>query len=193
MQQLIGFLLQLSALALLRAVVDQRDARAFDPHDLFHIDAAHDAELLQHFRTAFGVRAAVHQNRMAGVRRQQRCHRRALDALDPARDHRGTDQQRAGIAGGYKCIALAVGQRLHADCHGAVLLRLDHIGRLILHRDDLVGMEQRDAVQRDSVFGSQRLDLVLVAAEHDLNAQLLDGSCSALQRSKRGIVAAHRI
>ena len=105
-----GFAVHRGALGVLGAVVHQRDGGVLAAHDLIHVHAAHGAKGIQHLGTAFGVCAAVQQQKRLLFARHAGSQRRALDPLDGAHDQTGAHMQRAGGTGGNKGIRLAVFQ-----------------------------------------------------------------------------------
>ena len=79
-------MLELAALMVLCAYIGKAYPGIFHPHDLLHVNGAHNAELLQHFRLGFHIRAAVDEHEKALVLGHNRGERRTLDFRYPFYD-----------------------------------------------------------------------------------------------------------
>ena len=99
-QQGQSLLLQVRALAVLRADVQQAHPGLLHPHEPLGVKAAQIGELQQVLRGAVGVGAAVAENGMASGGGEYRPHGRPANAPDPLHQQGGPRQQRAGGAGG---------------------------------------------------------------------------------------------
>lgn len=98
-QQGQGRLLQVRALAVLRADVQQAHPGALQPQDPSGIEAAQVRELQQILRRALGVGPAVDEYGPAAGGGNHRSHRRPADAPDALGNQGGPGQQRAGGPG----------------------------------------------------------------------------------------------
>ena len=89
------------------------------------------------------------------------------DVLQEALQEQTAGDHRAGVAGADDAVHLSLGQQLPAAADGVVrLLAQGDDGRLV-HADDLGAVEDSDAVAVGDAVRQERLDLGLIADEHD--------------------------
>ncbi len=173
---------------LLGAVAQQADTRRGDAEHGAGIVAAHIGKLQQILRRAVGVGTAVDEHDARIAVRQHRGQRRAADAVDALDDERSTGEQRAGAAGGDDRVALPVTQHVERDRHGSVLLAAGGRAGVVVHGDDLTGV---DDLELGLLVAQAGLNGCALADEHDLRAQLLLRVHRALDDLVRGEVTAH--
>jgi hypothetical protein len=111
---------------------------------------------------------------------------------------------RAGIAGGDKCVGVAVGLQLEADDHRAVWLPTNRGAWLVGHLDDVRRLDDRDAIAmrlQSGVFAALQEGVELVVddcrASHELDRvcriELAQGEQRAGNGRLRGKVAPHGV
>ena len=181
------------ALALLGTVVGQCYAGVFAVLHLVHIATAHDRKSGQHLRAALHVGTAVQQQISLLLCGHHSSQCRALDAPQSAHDKACANVQCTGAAGRDKGIAFALLEHIQTHHDGGILLLADGAGGLVTHLDGLGAVHQLDAVQRNVVLGGSLAHQRFVTHADQLHAVLLNGLCSALQNSQRGVVAAHHV
>ena len=131
------------AVPLLRLLSDgqERDLGILDAHDLVREDRAHVRELEEVLGPGVGVRACVDEDRRAADRRQRDRDRRAVHVGQPADLEQARGQRRPGVPRRDDSVGGSV-----ADCPAraeerALPLLPHRLRRLLVHRHDLVGMD----------------------------------------------------
>ena len=195
LQQRIDRLLQLAALAVLRADVQKRHARPLHAEQLPRAIRSHECELQQKFRRAVRRRAAVDEHDAACGRRDNRTHGRTADALHTPHRQRRRREQRPRRSGGHECVPAAVAQHLQADNHRGLRLLFQNRRRVVVHVDDVVRIRDLHALRQrlDLMVGEGFEDLLPAPDEHDLRPQRLRCADRAERRSRRRVVAAHGV
>ena len=184
-----GLLLQLRALGLLRAVIEQADPRVRAAEDVLGVEAAHEGELQQVLAGALRVRAAVYEHDAPAAVGDDRPERRAADAADALYGERGAREQRSGAAGGDHGVAPALLEQVQRHGHGGVLLPPRRRARVVLHRDDLAGVDYLYAALAAEVT----LDVLAPADQRNVHAQLALCTDRTRYGRLRRIVAAHGV
>ena len=189
----IGLLAQRVTLGVLRAVVDQADARICHTDNLLHVEASHKRKLKQILRRALDVGARVDEQDLAGLGREQGRQCGSADAADALDNQRRARQLCTGVSSGYQCVALAV--RKHAECdrHGGILLAAQDTGRIVVHIDDLLRVAHRDRQSLRLLLLQQIADDVLLADQNVFLTELLCRHDTAGYQRLRGVVTAHGI
>ena len=142
---------------LLRLLADREQAHlgVREAEDLLGEDRAHVGELEQVLGAGVGVGAAVEQHRRAVARRDRHGDRRAHHAREAADLEQAGGEHRAGVAGRDHRVGPPLGDRAAGCDERAVRLRAHGLGRLLVHRDHLLGddeleparVERRGAVE----------------------------------------------
>ena len=91
---------------------------------------------------------------------------------------------------GNRRVTLPVGQQLQGDCHGRILFPPRGCARIILHGNNLFGIDDFKSVPAVSQAG---LYFIPAADQHDLNSQFVRSADSTGNYFLRRIVAAHGI
>ena len=197
LEQRVGLAAQRVALGVLGAVVDQADARLFQPRHALHIQAAHKGELQQVFRRALGIRARVHQHDLPATARHHRRERRAADALDAPAVQGCAGKQRAGVARGNDRVTLALFQHFQRDGHRGFRLVPQDGRRVVVHIHCVWRVDdgQLAAGQRavPAALPQDAVDGILVADQDNLLLEGLRSHGRAGDRGQRRVVAAHRV
>ena len=170
-----GLLLEIGALAVLGADVQQSHTGPLYPKHPVGVVAAQIGELYQIFRGTLGVGAAVDEYRLTGGGGNYRGHGRPTDAPDALDDEGSAGEQSAGAAGGDHGVGPAVPQHGQSHAHGGVLLPAEHRGGVVAHLHRLSGVDDLHALgQRLFAAGLQRLqNSGGVAGEGDVHAPAL--------------------
>ena len=155
-----------------------------------HIKAAHCAELIEHLRGAFHIRATVHQQKRRLVRWQDTGNRRAAHPTNALDKKRCACHQRTRAARGDERIAPALSQCFQADRHRGIPLLLRNARRRILHAHHIRRVEDFHSVEGNPTFLRAGLDFCLVAREEDGNPQLAHCRFAAFQNGKRRVIPA---
>ena len=119
-QELISFVLELTALCFLCADIEESDTRLSKPHHSARIEAAHVCKLKQILGRTLGICAAVDEHYAVFAARADTgamaARRTPLDAFD---DKRSSGEQSAGASRQrLHCVALAVFEHGKRDGHG---------------------------------------------------------------------------
>ena len=187
---------QVGPLVVLGADVHQADPGLGDAEDRLGVDGPHDAVLVQVLGLGIHVGADVDDDDRAAVRGEDRGDPRPSDA---GQEHLGVEQRRgdhgAGVARRDDRLDVAAGHQAPAPRDRVVPLLAERLDGLLVHADDLAGVDDRQSVAgRLGGLGQLGLDLRLVADEHDdqlrLVADRLDG---ASDDRAGGVVASHRV
>ena len=187
---------QVGPLLVLGADVQQADSRVRHAQDLLGVDRPHDAVLVEVLGLGVHVGADVDDHDRPLVRGEDRGDARPADA---GKEHLGVEQGRghhgAGVAGRDDRLDLAGGHQPPASGDRVVPLLPQGLDRLLLHADDLAGVDDRQAVARGvGGLGQLGLDPLAVADQHDgqlgLVAHRLDGSRDDRAGSE---IAPHRV
>ena len=192
-QQAVGFAVHRGALGVLGAVVHQRDGGVLAAHDLIHVHAAHGAKGIQHLGTAFGVCAAVQQQKRLLFARHAGSQRRALDPLDGAHDQTGAHMQRAGGTGRNKGIRLTVFQHRQAFDQAGIRFVAHGLDRVIVHIHILGAVNQLKGGQVHAKLLGSGLDLGFITQQgqgHAVTKLFYRVGCTLYGRF-RGVIAAH--
>ena len=194
-QQGQSLLLQVRALAVLRADVQQAHPGALQSQHPAGIEAAQIRKLHQVLRGALGVGPAVDEHSLAAGGGDHRGHSRPADAPDALGDQGGPGQQGPGGPGGNQGIGLAVPQQGQAHAHGGVLLVPEHLGGVVAHLHRLRGVDDLhppgDGVVAAVPQGPE--NGLGVAGQQHLHAPVLHAQQGALHDFQRGVVAAHGV
>ncbi len=120
--------------------------------------------------------------------------RGAIDAGQGAEDHFGGGHAGSGIAGGEEAGGALVLDHFEAEAHGAVALGADGVGGLLVHGDELVGVDDFDG-EALAVEGVGEL-----AAEDGLGSDEVDADLQGAAGENRasdfrlgGFVGAHGV
>ena len=187
--------MQVRALAVLRADVQQAHPGALQSQDPSGIEAAQVRELQQILRRTLGVGPAVDEHGPAAGGGNHRGHRRPADAPDALGNQGGPSQQRAGGPGGNQGVGLTVPQQGQAHAHGRVLLVAKHLGGIVAHVHGLRGVDDLhsmgDGIMAAVPQGPE--NGLRVAGEQHLHAPVLHAQQGALYDFQRGVVAAHGV
>ncbi len=130
------------SLALLLAEREERDARAPYTDHVLGEDRTHVRVLGQVLRRGVGVGADVEQQERRVTTRDLDREGRALDPRQRAQDQHARRHARAGVPGGDDRVRLAVADQLGRDHDRAALLAHQRPGRVLVHPDELWGMDR---------------------------------------------------
>lgn len=98
------------------------------------------------------------------------------EAIDHAHDRLGDGHDSAGVAGGNEALGLAVTDQPGGHPHAGVALGAQRLGGVVVHGDDVAGMDNADGELAPAVvFGELRLEDVLLTHEQDVDILLLCG------------------
>ena len=133
-----GFLELVGALQLLGADVEQLDPGRCDFEHGAGIGGAHDRELDEVLRVAFGVGAKVeHDQVLVAEAGQQRSEGGAVDPRHGAQRELGDGHQRAGVAGRQGGVGMVVLHRVDRHAHRRAARPADRLARLFARGDCL--------------------------------------------------------
>ena len=113
-------------------------------------DRAHPGVLGEVLGGRIGVGADVEQHHRPGVRDHLDGERRAIDAGQPAEAQDRGGHARAGMPGGHHGVRLAALDQVHRDEDRGVLLLAHGERRMLVHADDLGGVDDRDVRRQRS-------------------------------------------
>jgi hypothetical protein len=175
------------AVSLLRLLTDREegDLRVGDAQDLLDEDGAHVPELDEMLRTSVSIRARVDQHRSPADGRERHGDRRPVDVRKPADLEESRREHRARVPRRDDGLRVALAHRAAGGEHRAFALLARHVGGLLVHRDDVVGMNDFQTLR-------ERREDFLPAEKHRLDAVR-----SRRERTRddllRGSIAAHRV
>ena len=135
---------ELRSLLRLLAVAEQRDAGLLDAEHRPSVHVAHDGELREPLRLTVGVGTDIEDERLAGFARKRCPDRRTRDAgnaLD--REQRG-GEHRPAVARADHGARLPAGDERAAAHERRVALGAHRVGRMLVHLDDLAGVDDGD-------------------------------------------------
>ena len=144
-------------------------------------------------RGAVRVRAAVEQEERLIVRGQDAAYRGTLNAPYALDDKCCAHDQSACRARADERVALAVRKSLKSDCHGAFFLALEYLARLVGHGDNVGRVDDINVVERNLILRGAGKNLLLVADERYVNAEIVLCAAAALDYLEGCIVAAESI
>ncbi len=175
------------SVALLRLLPDgeQRDRGLGDAEDLLCEDRAHVPELDEVLGPRVRVRSRVDQDGGAADGRKRHGDRGPVDIGEPADLEEAGGQHRAGVPGGHDRGRVPLADRAAGGEHRASALLARGIGGLLVHLDDVGGVDDLQAMR-------QRLERVAAPEKDRLDGV---GSCRVRARDDllRGPIAAHRV
>jgi len=192
----VGFGDEAVALALLGADGEEANAGPGGAEDDAGVVGAEDGVVHQVLGAGLGVGAGVDQDEMPLVARDDGGQGGPVHALHHAQAEGGSGHEGAGVAGtdgGGGGTGLDEFQGAH---HRGVLLGLERLERLVVHRDHLGGVMDGDApAGRQAGAGDERLQLLLPANEDDRAEPRLVGEGEPHRRHHlgRAEVAPHGI
>ena len=191
LQQGKGLVLQLAALGVLRADIQQTNPGIGNVHELFGIKTAHEGKLQEILRRTLHIRAAVDEHDAVLARREHRGQRGTANPVDPLDGQRRAGEQRAGAAGRDDRVPFAVFQHAQRHRHGRVLFPARRRAGVVLHGDYFARIHNPDCVLFGSVEAGE--NRFLLSDQRDVETQFAFGAHGALDDFHRGIVAAHRV
>jgi len=184
------------ALALLGADGHEADARVGDAEHDAAIVAAEDRVVHEVFGFGLGIRAGVDENEMSAFARDDGGERGTGDALHRAEPERAAGHERTGVAATDDDAGLAIFDELDGLQHRGVFLFLQRHQRLVIHRDDLGGVQHRKpAAAVQAGMAEERVEHRLVADEGDWVQvrRLIEGQTDGRNDLGRAKVAAHGV
>jgi hypothetical protein len=117
----------------------------------------------------------------------------AVDAGHLAEHHLCDGHARARIARGKESVGLAVEHHAGTQMHRTAALTAGSLGRVIVHRDALVGMDHFDGKIARGMFIEQPPDIRAVPDQNDPVSQFAGSAYRAFNLGDRGLVAPHRV
>ena len=178
-------------LALLLADRQERHAWPGDAQDALGEDRAHLGVLDEVLRGRIGVRADVEQDHRTAGGDHLHGERRAIDTGQPAQSQDGGGHPGARVAGGHDRVRLTTLDEVDPDDDRRVLLLAQGEGRVLVHADDLAGVDDRDVGRQRATEGAD--DRLVPDEDH---AVLRVGS-GMIERARddlrRTMIAAHRV
>ena len=195
LEQGVGLPLQVHALGLLHADVQQAHLGLGPPQYPLGVVRAHKRELQEILRRALGGGAAVDEYRAPRPGRHHRGQGRPADPADPLNQQGGCRQDGPGAACGNKRVGGPVLQQVEAHGQGGVLLFLEGGGRIVAHLHHLGGMGDLHAGGQivHAVFLEYLQDFLPTADQDDLYPQFPHGAQRTPHVGDGRVVPAHGV
>src|SRR5699024_6428532 len=192
LQNLVCIPAELVALAVLAADVEKSHPGILDPQDPGGVEAAQVGELDQVLHGALRVGAAVDEHRPAPGGGDGGGHGGTADAPDPLDQQGAGGEKGPSAAGGDKGIPLPRLQQVQAHGDGGVLFHLKGGGGVVVHVDDLRGVDHGHPRRQAAALLRRGADLSLPAQQNKLQAGPgLGGVDDPADDLQGGVVAAH--
>ena len=184
-------MLELAALGVLRADIQQADTGPLDAHQFFGIEAAHIGKLQEVLCRTLDIGAAVNEHDAVLARGQDRGQRRPANAADAFDSQGGPCQQSPGASRRDDRIPGALLQKAQRNRHGRVLLAAGRRGGFVLHGNNLTGINHRNLCFL--LFTQAGKDILPASDQGDVHPQL--GLCTQGTANDllRGVIAAHGV
>ena len=90
-------------------------------------------------------------------------------------------------------VTLALRQKSQSGGHGRVLLGADDTDRIVLHRDNGIGMHDAEAADIVALVARRLLYYFAVTHKYEIGVVLTVGGKNSAQYFERGVIAAHRV
>ena len=195
LQERIGLLNQRIALLLFEPHIQNGDPGTANSKRSLHVERAHLRKLHQvgGFRIHIGT-GIQQEGRAAVLGREQGRERRTLHPRQSSNQYLTADQNRTGIARGYKGIRSLFAYQLHADHQRRILLFAHRNNRRITGLNDLRCRYRFQTLRRIALSRKLLLQDLRFSAEQNLHlGTLLQCLQATLYNFTGRVVAAHRV